>query len=138
AHHERISLWTANCPENFANRLALIGAEMARIDERHLDAQQLYEEAVRLARRDGFLQNQALACERAGTFYAERGLDTSASAYLRQARECYERWGASGKVRLLDARYPHLLARDTAAGSTSTVDRPLSQLDVETVDRASQ
>ena len=137
-HYDRIALWTENCPENFGNRKALIGAEIARLDERYLDAQQLYEDAVRLAREGGFIQNQAFACERAGGFYAARGLDTSAAAYLRQARECYERWGAHGKVRMLDTRYPQIKARDTAATPANTVDKLLSQLDVAIVDKASQ
>ena len=137
-HYERITLWTENCPENFGNRKALIGAEIARLEQRHLDAQHLYEDAVRLAREYGFIQNQAFACERAGAFYADRGLDTSANAYLRQARECYERWGALGKVRMLDTRYPQITTRDMAGSPANTVDKPLSQLDVEIVDKASQ
>ena len=41
-HHERLALWAAYCPENFANRAALVGAELARIDGRVVDAEQLY------------------------------------------------------------------------------------------------
>jgi predicted ATPase/signal transduction histidine kinase len=134
-HYERITLWTENCPENFGNRKALIGAEIARLERRDLDALHLYEEAVRQAREYGFIQNQAFACERAGAFCAARGLDTSANAYLRQARECYERWGALGTVRMLHTRYPQIKTREIAV---DTVDKPLSQLDVEIVDKASQ
>jgi hypothetical protein len=38
AHHKQINLWTENCPENFRNRVALVGAEIARIEGRELDA----------------------------------------------------------------------------------------------------
>src|SRR4029077_1958701 len=124
AHYQRIALWTENCPENFANRKALIGAEIARLEGRDLDAQRLYEDAVRLARDYGFVPNEAFACELAGAFYAGRGLDTSAKAYLRQARDCYERWGALGKIRALDTRYPHIKARDAAGTSAGTIDKP--------------
>jgi hypothetical protein len=35
-----------NCPENFENRVALVGAEIARIEGRELDAERLYERAI--------------------------------------------------------------------------------------------
>jgi predicted ATPase/signal transduction histidine kinase len=137
AHFERIRLSAEHCPENFANRKALIAAELARLEGRDLEAEHLYEDAVRLARDHGFVQNQALASELAGRFHAGRGLDTIAGAYLRNARDCYERWGALGKVGQLDARYPQLRTR-AVAGSPTTIDKPLAELDVETVDKASQ
>jgi predicted ATPase/signal transduction histidine kinase len=137
-HFRRIALWAENCPENFSNRKALIAAEMARLEGRDLQAQQLYEDAVRLARDFGFVQNQAFANELAGQFYAARNLETIANAYLRNARDCYERWGALGKVRQLEARYPQLQTRAVASFPAATIDKPLAQLDVETVDKASQ
>src|ERR1043165_5203386 len=73
-HHGRITRWAEHCPENFANRRALIGAERARLEGRPLDAQRLYEEAVQSARAYGFTQNEALASELAGTWYAACGL----------------------------------------------------------------
>ena len=50
AHHEQLTVWPENCPAPFANRAALVGAEIARLEGRELDAIHLYEEAVRLAR----------------------------------------------------------------------------------------
>src|SRR5260370_42665738 len=47
AHHKQLRLWAANCPDNFENRAALVGAEIARIDSRDVDAMRLYEQAVR-------------------------------------------------------------------------------------------
>ena len=38
AHHRQLQLWAANCPENFENRAALVGAEIARIEGRDVDA----------------------------------------------------------------------------------------------------
>jgi signal transduction histidine kinase len=137
-HHARIARSAENCPENFANRQALIAAEIARLEGRAIEAQQLYEQAVRLARDSGFVQNQAFASELAGRFYAASGLETSADAYVRQARDCYERWGALGKVRQLESRYPQLRARLPQVAPPSTIDTPLAQLDVATVDKASQ
>ena len=65
---------------------------------RELEAEQLYEQAIRSARANGFVHNEALAYELAARFYAARGFEKIADAYLREARYGYQRWGADGKV----------------------------------------
>jgi PAS domain S-box-containing protein len=138
AHHKQLQVWAENCPENFANRAALVAAEMARLEGRWLDAMQLYEQAIESARESGFVQNEALADEVAARFYLGRGFETIAYAYLRNARNCYERWGAVGKVKQLDTLYPHLHQERTATSSAGTIGTPVRELDVETVIKASQ
>ena len=112
---EQLQIWAANCPENFENRAALVGAEMARIEGRELEAMRLYEQAIRSARANGFVHNEALANELAARFYAARGFEKIAHMYLRNARYGYLRWGADGKVRQLDELYPHLRAEEPHA-----------------------
>ena len=114
---EQLQLWAANCPENFENRAALVGAEIARIEGRELDAERLYEQAIRSARANGFIHNEALANELAARFYAARGFEKIAHVYLRNARYGYLRWGADGKVRQLDELYPHLRQEEPAPAS---------------------
>src|SRR6202049_4932348 len=99
AHQDQLDIWARNCPENFENRATLVSAEIARIQGRELEAEHLYEQAIRSARENGFVHNEGLAYEVAARFYAARGFKTIASAYLRNARYCYLRWGALGKVR---------------------------------------
>ena len=137
AHYKRLQVWAEHCPENFEDRAALVGAEIARIEGRELDAERLYEQAIRSARANGFVHNEAIAYEVAAQFYAARGFETIADAYLRNARNCYDRWGAHGKVKQLDERYPRLREGRTPAPS-GTIDPPVGQLDVETVVKASQ
>ncbi|HEX4169288.1 MAG TPA: AAA family ATPase, partial [Bryobacteraceae bacterium] len=108
AHQKQHSIWAQHCPENFENRAALIGAEIARIEGRVLDAEQLYEQAIRSAHSNGFVHNEAIAYELAARFYSARGFQKFADAYLREARYCYERWGADGKVAQLDHLHPHV------------------------------
>ena len=42
-HHRQLQAWAEHCPENFVSRAALVGAEIARIEGRELDAERLYE-----------------------------------------------------------------------------------------------
>jgi hypothetical protein len=74
AHHGQLKVWAENCPENFETRAALVGAEIARIEGRALNAMDLYEQAIRSARANGFVHNEAAANELAARFYAARGL----------------------------------------------------------------
>jgi PAS domain S-box-containing protein len=127
-----------NCPENFRNRAALVSAEIARIEGRELDAERLYEQAIRSARENGFAQNEGIANELAAKFYLARGYETSAYAYLRNARYCYFRWGALGKVRQLDQCYPGLHQERPQTSSTATIGTLVEQLDLGTVVKASQ
>jgi predicted ATPase/signal transduction histidine kinase/ActR/RegA family two-component response regulator len=138
AHHRQLEIWAHHCPENFANCTALVGAEIARLEGRQLDAERLYEEAMRLARESGFIQNEAIAGELAARFYAARGFETIAQAYLRNARYCYLRWGADGKVRQLDEAYPHLRAEPSPSPPTTTIRAQVEHLDLGTVLKVSQ
>ena len=138
ANHRQIVAWAENCPENFGNRAALLAAEIARIENRELDAESLYEKAIQSAREHGFVQNEAIAHEVAARFYSARGFETIAHAYLRNARYCYLRWGAHGKVRQIDQSYPPLYEERTSSSSITTIGTPVAQLDVGTVVKASQ
>jgi PAS domain S-box-containing protein len=138
AHREQLREWAESCPQTFADKHALVSAEIARLEGRDTDAMRLYEQAVRSASENGFVQNEGLAHEVAARFYAARGVKTVAHAYLREARRCYLRWGAFGKVRQLEQLHPHL--RDTAvpASPVATIGAPAEQLDVGTVLKAAQ
>jgi PAS domain S-box-containing protein len=137
-HHNQLEIWAANCPENFENRAALVGAEIARIDGRDVDAMRLYEQAIRSARASGFVHNEALANELAARFYMARGFEKIARVYLQDARYGYLRWGADGKVRQLDEMYPYLSEEAPAPAATSTIGTPLEHLDLATVIKVSQ
>src|SRR4029077_9385681 len=107
-YYKQLVEWAANGPENFENRAALVGAEIARLEGRVLEAEGLYEQAIRSAHSNGFVNNEAVAYEVAARFYEGRGLQKFADAYLIEARYCYQRWGADGKVAQLERLYPHL------------------------------
>lgn len=138
AHHRQLEIWAENCPENFENRAALVGAEIARVEGRALEAEHLYEQAIRSARANGFVHNEALANELAARFYAARGFEKIAYAYLRDARYSYLQWGADGKVRQLEALYPDLSEEKPVTGAVSTIRSPVEQLDLATVIKVSQ
>ncbi|HKB62574.1 MAG TPA: AAA family ATPase, partial [Burkholderiales bacterium] len=138
AHREQLREWAENYPPTFADKHALVSAEIARLEGRDADAMRLYEQAIQSAREHGFVQNEGLAHELAARFFTARGFDTIAHAYLREARRCYLRWGAAGKVRQLEQLHPHLRDAPVPASPTTTIGTPAEQLDVGTVLKAAQ
>jgi signal transduction histidine kinase/tetratricopeptide (TPR) repeat protein len=138
AHREQLREWAETYPPTFSDKHALASAELARIEGRDADAMRLYEQAIQSAREYGFVQNEGVAHEVAARFYAARGVDRVAHVYLRNARDCYLRWGALGKVRQLDQRHPGLPEESVPSVLNATIDAPVEQLDVGTVVKASQ
>ncbi len=137
-HQEQLREWAENYPPTFADKHALVSAEIARLEGRDADAMRLYEEAIRSARENGFVQNEGTAHEVAARFYAVRGAESIAHSCLRNARYCYLRWGAHGKVKQLDERYPDLREERAPTSGAATIGAPVAQLDVETAIKASQ
>jgi PAS domain S-box-containing protein len=137
-HQEQLREWAENFPPTFAGKYALVSAEIARLEGREFDAMKLYEQAIQSAHENSFVQEEALALEVAARFYLARGFEAFGHTYLRNARNCYDRWGALGKVKQLDERYPRLHEERLPVSTAATIGTPIRQLDVETVVKASQ
>ena len=136
-HQRQLMVWADNCPANYGNRTALVSAEISRLEGREPDAMHAYEGAIRSAREHGFVQNEGLANEFAARFYAARGFETIASTYLRNARNCYLRWGADAKVHQLDQLYGHLRGELGSPPAALTINASVDQLDLATIMKVS-
>jgi PAS domain S-box-containing protein len=138
AHSEALQIWADLCPQNFASHCALVSAEIARVESRPQDAEQHYEQAIDTARQSGLIHMEALANELSSRFYHGRGLRKVARLLLVEARDCYQCWGAKGKVRQLEARFPSLISEAGAFDPTATITTPVEHLDLATVLKVSQ
>jgi predicted ATPase/GAF domain-containing protein len=137
ANEAALATWAESFPPNFLAMKLLVGAERARVERRSEDALRLYDEAAEAAREHEFVHIEALSKELAGRFCLARGLVSTAGALLRDARACYSRWGAEGKVSQLDRRYAGLLGTEPRpAGRMSGAQ--LEQVDVLTVVKTCQ
>ena len=94
-----------NCAENFRCHWLLLSAEIERIAGRTLDASDLYEQAISVAKETNSLQNLALANERYFAFWQTRQHPAVAAGFLREAVESYSRLGAHAKVSYLQQLY---------------------------------
>jgi PAS domain S-box-containing protein len=131
----RLKHWAEHCPENYGRRHSLLRAELARLEHREWEALSLYEESARLARDHGCLYDEGIANELAAAFFHQHGHEALSRQYMRNARDCYARWGAHGKVRSLDQRHPGLsVSVDVAAA----VHVRAADIDLLTVAKAAQ
>jgi len=138
AHQEQLREWSESYPPTFADKYALVSAELARIEGRDADAMRLYERSIQSAREYGFVQNEGVADELAARFYAARGVESLSHLYLRDARQCYLRWGGFGKVWQLERLHPWLDGESTRSMPSVMIASPVEQLDIGTVVKASQ
>ncbi|MDB5542547.1 MAG: multi-sensor signal transduction multi-kinase, partial [Devosia sp.] len=137
-HQEQLWEWAETYPPTFADKHALVAAEIARLEGRDADAMRLYEHAIQSAGEHGLVQNEGVAHELAAGFYLSRGSTTAARVHLEDARNCFERWGAFGKVLQLERLHPHLGEESAPQAPTATFGSTVEKLDVGTVVKASQ
>ncbi|KFE64304.1 trifunctional serine/threonine-protein kinase/ATP-binding protein/sensor histidine kinase [Hyalangium minutum] len=138
AHWRQLEEWADTCPGTFRALERLVFAELSRLRGRLDEALPAYEEALRMARENGFIQHVALACELAANFYRRRQAPFIAEAYARQAREAYAQWGAHGKVKQLDALWPSLVTLAAPASATNTTTSEGREIDALAVVKAQQ
>ncbi len=144
-NQEKMKQWAHYAPMNYLHKYHLVQAEMAQIFGQLFEAEEFYEQAIQGARDNDYLQEEALAYELAAKFYLTRGREKFAQTYIKEAHYCYERWGATAKVKDLETRYPqffsqsvgtdHLLSYTT---SRTTSNRSDIAFDLAAVMKASQ
>lgn len=108
-NQQQMQIWSATCPENFRHQYLLVEAEIARSQNDSMTTINLYDEAIALAKTNGFIQDAALANEQFAEFWIARGKEKLAQVYYSEAYHLYQSWGASTKLADLEQRYPHLL-----------------------------
>ena len=152
SHQKQMKTWASHAPMNFQHKYELVEAEKARVLGQNETAITYYERAINGAKEQGFIQEEALANERAADFYLALGREKVAKTYMTEAYYCYIRWGAVAKVRDLEETYPHLISRmqqpetisldptstTTSNWTTTSTSSHSTSLDLATIMKAAQ
>ncbi len=128
-HQARLDEWAGHGPAAFAAYAALLAAERTRLAGDAERAADRYARAVDTAREHGLVPVEALAAELGGRHALSRAQIGAAVAYLRRARDCYQRWRAPALVAHVDR---------TLAAVPTRPDRTFDQLDLLAMVRAFQ
>ena len=108
---KKLGKYSKYAPMNFQHKYDLVSAEKARVLGNDLQAMELYDKAIKGAKDNQYLHEEALANELAAYFYLGRKQTKIAAVYLNDARYLYLKWGANAKVKALDEEYPQLLTQ---------------------------
>jgi hypothetical protein len=65
-----------------------------------------YDQAIELAGKYQFINEQAMANELAGKFYLSWGKEKLAQIYFQESSYYYTLWGATAKIADLEQKYP--------------------------------
>jgi len=139
-HQKKIVQWAKNCPENFEHKSLLVAAEVARAEKHNELSAKLYDQAIASTKGQGFVQNEALACECAARFHLSQGHDAVALPYIADARYAYMQWGAMAKATALESEFAKLLVNEIPSGIKNSSVEPTSanNLDAQTVVKSSR
>jgi len=83
-----------------------------------------YSLAIFHARKNGYLNDEALATELTARFYLEINALAEGKQYMKDAHYAYLKWGALAKTRALEQEFAYLSAQ--AGGRCSRVEAPRS------------
>ncbi len=109
SNQEKVKKWASHAPMNYLHKVHLVEAEKYRVLGKNYEAMEMYDQAIALAKANGYTQEEALSNELAAKFYLDWGKEKIAQAYMQEAYYCYTRWGALAKVHHLEKIYPKLL-----------------------------
>lgn len=107
-NRDRFVRWASLNPVTFRNKLLMIEGVIAKLNGDGLSAIRCFDQAQIAAAGAGFIHEQALAHEQLAEVCIPSGLISGANLHLRVARDCFHIWGATGKVRQLEALHPFL------------------------------
>ncbi len=131
-------------PVNFLHKYYLLQAEWYRVKGETTLAANFYDKAVETAYENEYVHEAGMANELAAKFYIHQDKQKLASLYLIDARKCYHKWGATAKIKHLEAKYPKYLnmyIADTSSGSgsisSSSFENIGDMLDIRSILKAS-
>jgi diguanylate cyclase (GGDEF)-like protein len=143
AYLQKFKGWAECCPENFLAKQTLLEAELAYLKGEDktilLDA---YDTAISTATQTGRVIEQALACERAASYWQRSGKTQLSGFYLQQAMEGYLTWGSEAKVAQLQRDHASLLRSRLEEGARTSISsssgEELHQADFHSILKAAQ
>ncbi|MGK5093905.1 AAA family ATPase [Deltaproteobacteria bacterium TL4] len=131
--YQRMKRWTQHFPDNCRHCTFLMEAEFQRLSDHPFEAGNLYDRALEEAKKNEFLEDQALINQLAAKFYYQHQQMKAAQLYMKEAVRLYEDWGAVEKVKYLQERYPELITVSPEVEQTPVASLRSMVLDPRTI-----
>ncbi len=137
-NQQQLLMWAGHAPANYRHKYDLVAAELAKVKGRYWEASHLFEQSIAGARENFYLQEEALAWERAAHFYWQQGMTAIAKNYLQEAYTRYERWQASAKTEQIKVLYRNWFQQNLPSQTFSSQSGIEQSLDLTSILKASQ
>ena len=122
-NRKRIKKWASFAPMNYEQQYYLIKAEWYRILKKYTKAGDFYDRSIDAAKRNQYVNEQALANKRAAQFYLAQDKKRLAKTYMHESWYNYYRWGAVALTRMLETNYSDLLKILSERTSTQMINK---------------
>jgi predicted ATPase/signal transduction histidine kinase len=139
--------WAEFAPLNYTSYYYLMKAEWHSMHNNLLESSDWYDKAIAQAKKEEFIDREALFNELAGRFWLNHKKNDLAYTYIEKSYKCYLLWGATSKANLLKDEFVIKFGKQTPTkaffSSISSSDHSSSAaditkfLDIETIMEAS-
>ena len=114
--------YIGHCEVNFLHRLEFMKAEYHWLLNDMDPAVKHFSNAIRYARTNKFIQDEALAWERMGIFYLSQNQPEVAQFYFSNAYKAYSKWGAKAKLIQMKEQYEGFLSLEEIGIKSNSLD----------------
>ncbi|WAA13316.1 ATP-binding sensor histidine kinase [Fervidibacillus halotolerans] len=106
-HLKKLKLWASHSPNNYEHQYLSVFGCLQLLQGKEKEGVYYIQRAIQFAAERGFVQDQAAINEWIGEYFYERGMDSLAEMYLREAEKSFRMWGAHAKADQLVKLYPN-------------------------------
>lgn len=106
---KKLEEWMQHAPQNFGYRYLMVHGMFHYKRGQSAKAVEMLTEALMRARKEGFLQEEALLNELLGRCFENSNQSMVRRMYLKNAYTLYRQWGATAKVASLRAQYGEII-----------------------------
>lgn len=92
---EKFKVWSSLSPTNFQSKLLILEAEYQASEANIFVAKTMFQSAARVARNNGLINDQALACKLYGQFLISIVEYQDAISWLNLSKSAFKDWGAT-------------------------------------------
>ncbi len=107
-NQKQMKKWANHCPENCLHKYLFVEAELSSKSGDIGSTMKIFDDAIDAARKNGFVNEEAIILEHAALFYNACGRERISDAYLKESFLAYYSWGAMGKIAAMQAEHPEI------------------------------
>lgn len=107
---------------NYQHRYELMNAEYESLNNNFDNAVKSYTYAIRYARINKYINEEALIWERAGLFFKSQVQPEAAQFYFSNAYKAYSKWGAKGKLDQMKVAYSGFISPEEIGLKSNKLD----------------